>query len=218
MDMAHYQLYAFVSHLGSNIDSGHYICFAESPHGQWASFNDDAVSAKTVSDLKSSDEIRKDVYLLAYRRTEPLPEQWASPAATRHVDKDSPATRPSSGVTLDETIKFEGRTVQWTFKQQLTPPAECESLVQLRSAKARVQQAQVKIKLTSTTGEVLEGQGTIPLRPDIIPAQPVSKTNRTAKPRGVIKKKLPKPKVSLGSPPFTRSAAKRNQQKRGVAG
>lgn len=214
-EMIQYQLFAFVNHLGRNIDHGHYSCFAQGPYGDWACFSDGIVSAKTLAALRSHEKNRKDVYVLAYRRTQPLPVRSVPPLIPDFEEEGQFIEQSPSEVTLDEMIKFEGRAVRWTFKQQLPPPGDNGALIKLKSARARVQRAQVRIRLTSTTGEVLEGQGIIPLQPNIIPAQPVSKT---ARPRGVLKRKLPKPKIPPGPPPFTRPAAKRLQQSRGVAG
>jgi ubiquitin C-terminal hydrolase len=48
---ANYELYAFIVHRGMNLTSGHYFAHANHPENGWLVFNDDAVSATTISKL-----------------------------------------------------------------------------------------------------------------------------------------------------------------------
>ncbi|PYH42581.1 uncharacterized protein BP01DRAFT_425425 [Aspergillus saccharolyticus JOP 1030-1] len=182
--MIQYELYAFVNHLGTSIEQGHYVCYTQSPYGDWGEFNDAKFSAKTLAGLQSHEQNRKDVYILAYRRIQPVPSRSRSPAKSQGREEGISIAQPSHGVTLNELIKLKGRAVQWTLEQELAPLGKSQALIQVKSARARAQRAEVRIKLTSTNGEALEGRGFVSLHPNIIPGQLTSSVCRAGEAGG----------------------------------
>ena len=60
-----YELVSFISHLGKNTGSGHYVCHIKKD-GQWALFNDSKVA-------RSERPPKDEAYLYLFRRRDAVP-------------------------------------------------------------------------------------------------------------------------------------------------
>ncbi|RHZ64336.1 hypothetical protein CDV55_105215 [Aspergillus turcosus] len=231
-----YELYAVIFHIGATIANGHYTAAVKGPSGQWVMTNDKHVTPPTQTlDESMTDGGKKNAYILAYRRVESQSNSAdsntdssaavapSSPKASSTGQSSAPSGNPiadsskasnsgkgsvKGGVQMKATIELQGRPIQWTINQQLVLDPDKGALVALKD-KARTQRATLQLTFTSEeTGEVLEGQVTMSLKPRRVqkPKRAASKTAdakdssagtekatdtasiKAAKPKGVTKK------------------------------
>lgn len=238
-----YELYAVIFHIGATIASGHYTAAVKGPSRQWMMTNDEDVTpTQTLNESMSSRAGgKKNAYILAYRRVESQSNSAdsntgssaavapsspkasgtgqgsatsANPIAESSKASNSGKGSVKGGVQMKATIELIGRPIQWTINQQLVLDPDKGALVALES-KARTQRATLQLTFTSEeTGEVLEGQVTMSLKPRKVqkPKRAPSKTadtkdsgagtkkatdtasGKAAKPKGVTKKASSPPK------------------------
>lgn len=185
-----YELYTIIFHDGHTINSGHYTAAAKAPTSQWMLMNDDRKvqhiqSLAELMDMGSGERKHSaTAYVCAYRRLPPGNESdpavqvpaeitpgsrrsrrsRGSPSSPSSVDSRVSAASPvRSAVTMDGSINFHGRDVEWMVQQELSRPSDDGPLINLKP-RARVQHATVRLKLTSGE-EILEGAVVISLNP-----------------------------------------------------
>ncbi|RHZ55662.1 ubiquitin carboxyl-terminal hydrolase [Aspergillus thermomutatus] len=185
-----YELYAVIFHIGDVSTSGHYTAAVKGPSGQWVMTNDRRVAFTQTLDqsMSSPDGGKENAYILAYRRLESQGNSadsntGSSAAASSSSPKASSSGKGSAkgGVQMKGTIELEGRPIQWTIDQQLVLDPGKGALVAL-GPRARTQRATLQLTFTSEdTGEILEGQVTMSLKPRIVqkPKGAPSKTTDT---------------------------------------
>jgi len=64
-----YQLYGVIAHLGSFLNTGHYVCYVKGPSGQWFFIDDDKVSKTAFNNFS-----REPAYILFYKRIQSVEE------------------------------------------------------------------------------------------------------------------------------------------------
>lgn len=92
-----YELYAILVHSGMSVNSGHYFSYCKTPRGSWSKFDD-----CTVTPVPTENVLKKQPYLLYYRRTSPNPliggaslsPRTVSPSPSRLVQVKSTPTKP----------------------------------------------------------------------------------------------------------------------------
>lgn len=170
-----YELYGVVFHKGTNFQ-GHYTIAVRGPNEGWTEIDDLKSNPLEETKFLASQQNRRDAYLLAYRRVRgrdkteqskpsyppnnppsapPLKVPAAKPASDGKLSHARPANNGNQ-VKLEQTIRPEGAAMPWAHIFGLDHFAGTRF-------EPKDQDIELGMKFTLSTGENVEGSGSISL-------------------------------------------------------
>ncbi|CAH2055313.1 unnamed protein product [Thlaspi arvense] len=113
VDATNYYLYAFVEHVGTSVEFGHYISYVRSSPKAWHKFDDAEVSRIDEDSVQTENS-----YILFYAREDTLED---SSMATLHLEID----RGTNGDEPDHVLKVQNQDSSPKPRDLLLSAAEC---------------------------------------------------------------------------------------------